>query len=195
MSTIILVILFLIVIVWLCCKTVSDYAWNQKPLDNFHFIYRGKEYWYSRSVATVPFVFCKDDKGVMRVLANKRGSGTPDYQGCWNVPCGYLVFNVDGQDNCIKEIYEETGVNVPKEKLKFFGLSTSPSENKQNVSIRYYAILDGVISDYPLTNAHSEKNEVDDIKWISLDDIGEYQWAFGHDKRINEIREKIFNNN
>ena len=28
--------------------------------------------------------------GKYSILANLRGSGTPDYQGCWNAPCGFL---------------------------------------------------------------------------------------------------------
>ena len=37
-----------------------NYQWNKKPLHNFPFLYRGKEYWYSRSVAVTHFVFCKN---------------------------------------------------------------------------------------------------------------------------------------
>ena len=39
-----------------------NYQWGKKPLHNFPFFYRGKEYWYSRAVAVTHFVFCKNLK-------------------------------------------------------------------------------------------------------------------------------------
>lgn len=167
--------------------------WNEKPIDNFPFFYRGNEYWYSRAVATSPFVFCKNIDDKWCVLANKRGKGTPDYQGYWNVPCGYLQFHITGEQNASKEVFEETGVNVEAEKFKLFGVETDPNANRQNVSLRYYALLDGVTTDYLTNSDASEKNEVDDIKWIPLDEIDNYQWAFGHDIRIKELSEKVLN--
>lgn len=193
MSDIVLIILLLVFIGYSVYTTITDYKWNLKPINNFPFMYRGKEYWYSRSVATTPFVFCKNENNEYCVLANKRGIGTPDFQGLWNVPCGYLEFNVNGEENCQKEVFEETNVKVPIEKFKFLGVNTNPTENKQNVSIRYYAILDGNINDYKLNDENSEKNEVEDIKWIPLNEVKNYEWAFNHNLIINEIQRTILN--
>ena len=191
MSEIILLLVFLGFIFWGCYRTYTDYKWNLKPLNNFPFFYRGKEYWYSRSVATTPFVFCKNENNEYCVLANKRGIGTPDFQGLWNVPCGYLEFNVNGEENCKKEVFEETGVDIPLSKFKFLGVNASPSQNKQNVSLRYYAILDDNTTYYPITDINSEENEVEDIKWIPLIEIQNYEWAFSHDLIIKEIQDNI----
>ena len=109
------------------------------------------------------------------------------------MPCGYLEFNVNGEENCQKEVFEETNVKVPIEKFKFLGVNTNPTENKQNVSIRYYAILDGNINDYILNDENSEKNEVEDIKWIPLNEVKNYEWAFNHNLIINEIQRTILN--
>ena len=193
MSDIVLIILLLFFIGYGVYTTITDYKWNLKPINNFPFMYRGKEYWYSRSVATTPFVFCKNEKNEFCVLANRRGIGTPDFQGLWNVPCGYLEFNVNGEENCQKEVFEETNVKVPIEKFKYLGVNTNPTENKQNVSIRYYAILDGNINDYKLNDENSEKNEVEDIKWIPLDEVKNYEWAFNHNLIIDEIQRTILN--
>lgn len=192
MSEVILFLIVIFAIVCGCYKTYSDFKWNLKPIDNFRFYYRGNEFWYSRAVATSPFVFCKNKEDKWCVLANKRGEGTLDYQGYWNVPCGYLAFGVDGEENCVKEIFEECGVSIEKEKLKLFSVNTNPSENKQNVSLRYIAMLDGTIDNFSLTNENSEKNEVSDIKWIPLDEIDNYQWAFNHLNIIKEIKKSNF---
>ena len=109
------------------------------------------------------------------------------------MPCGFLEFNVKGEENCQKEVFEETNVKVPIEKLKFLGVNTNPTENKQNVSIRYYAILDGNINDYKLNDENSEKNEVEDIKWIPLNEVKNYEWAFNHNLIIDEIQRTILN--
>jgi ADP-ribose pyrophosphatase YjhB (NUDIX family) len=193
MSDIVLIILLLFFIGYGVYTTITDYKWNLKPINNFPFMYRGKEYWYSRIVATTPFVFCKNENNEYCVLANKRGIGTPDFQGLWNVPCGYLEFNVNGEENCQKEVFEETNVKVPIEKFNFLGVNTNPTENKQNVSIRYYAILDGNINDYKLNDENSEKNEVEDIKWIPLNEVKNYEWAFNHNLIIDEIQRTILN--
>ena len=49
----------------------------------------GKTLWSGRYCAVAAFAFCKI-KGEWCVLANQRGEGTPDFQGYWNCPCGFL---------------------------------------------------------------------------------------------------------
>lgn len=166
-----------------------DYFWRKKPLHNFPFTYRGKEFWYSRSVATTCAVFAKNANDKWCVLANRRGEGTPDYQGYWNIVCGYLEHDVSGEENSQKEILEECGVFVPLDKIIFYGVSSSPSENKQNVSLRYVAMLDNKCEEYELSNEKSEENEVSDIKWIPIDEIEQYKWAFNHLDLLKNIIE------
>ena len=179
-----MILFFLLILILYIYKFYSDKQWQKKPLRNFPFFHRGKQFWYSRSVATTVGVFCKDSEGEWRVLANKRGRGTPDFQGFWNITCGYLEHDVTGEENCQKEIFEETGVFVPIELIKFRSVKTDPSENKQNVSLRYSAFLNGVCDDYETTDIHSEKDEVADIRWIPLSDVSNYEWAFGHEDLI-----------
>lgn len=49
----------------------------------------GQTLWSGRYCAIAAFVFLKINRA-WHVLANKRGSGTPDFQGMWNCVCGYL---------------------------------------------------------------------------------------------------------
>lgn len=184
-------IMVVLVIVFFICfhllKRYFDKQWHKKPLQNFPFFYRGKLFWYSRSVATTLGVFAQNRKGEWHILANKRGQGTPDFQGYWNIICGYLEHNVTGAQNCQKEAYEETGVWVPLNYIKFQSLNTDPSENRQNVSLRYIAVLPGKCEDYDTSKEYCETNEVSDIQWIPLTDIDKYQWAFNHNSLIVEM--------
>jgi 8-oxo-dGTP pyrophosphatase MutT (NUDIX family) len=138
-------------------------------------------------------VFCQDKNGKWRVLANKRGDGTPDFQGLWNCPCGYLDFNEDGEKAAQRETYEECGVFVEKSNIKFVNVNTSPSDSRQNVGLRYVSILSGTIDQYVLTDENSEKREVKAIAWIPVEGIEEYKWAFGHEALVAEMYEYAIN--
>lgn len=191
MCSISVAIIFCVIIIFYIFKNHKNKEWHKRPLQNFPFMYKGKIFWYSRSVATTGLVLCKNDKDEWCVLANQRGDGAPDYQGYWNIPCGYLEHGVSGEENIVKEIFEETGVFIPSNKMQFYSVITSPKENKQNVSIRYYTILNGNCNMYPLTDDNSEMNEVSDIQWIPLSEIDNYQWAFNHLPLIKEMASNI----
>ena len=80
-------------------------------MNNFPVIKDGKEYWVARNVAVVCFVFAPIN-GEWCVLANQRGKGTPDFQGLWNAPCGYLDYNETTKEAAKREVYEETGIQL-----------------------------------------------------------------------------------
>lgn len=183
--------LFILVFIYFFWNAYQNKQWNSKPIDNFPFKYKGKTYWYSRSVATTLACFCKNTKGEICVLANKRGIGTPDYQGYWNLISGYLQFHLTGQENCVKELKEETGVDIDADSILFHSVNTSPLLNKQNVSLLYYTILNGVIDDYVTSSSFSEKNEVEEIEWIPITNINKYKWAFNHNDTISKIYRDI----
>ena len=185
------VCIFLIICIYFIWRTYQNKQWNSKPIDNFPFKFKGKTYWYSRSVATILTCFCKNSQGEICVLANKRGKGTPDFQGYWNLIGGYLQFHITGEENCLKELKEECGVDISQDKIQFYNVNTSPTSNHQNVGLRYYAILDGSIDDYPTSDKFSEPNEVEDIAWIPISAIENYKWAFNHNMIIKDIYQNI----
>ena len=188
-------IFILFIILLLGLEHYSNIKWQKQPLKNFPFRHKGKTFWYSRSVATTIGVFCKNANGEWCVLANKRGEGAPDFQGFWNIVCGYLEHDVTGEENCQKEVFEETGINIPISSIVFQGVNTNPSENRQNVSLRYIAILDDCCENYVLSDKNSEENEVSDIKWIPLSNIDKYSWAFNHNLLIKQMSQKNNLNN
>ena len=187
MSIVVFVVVFVIII--LCYKIYSDKQWHKKPLQNFPFIHRGKVFWYSRSVATTIGVFCHDENGNLCVLANKRGKGTPDFQGYWNLVCGYLDHNETTSEAVSREVLEETGLYIPSEKFEFFNYEDSPKANRQNVTFRFTTFLDGTCDDYIFSKDGSEENEVDEIKWINVNEIDNYNWAFNHCSLIKNVIE------
>lgn len=147
--------------------------------------------WFSRSMATVVCVYAKDKDGDWCILGSERGEDTPDYQGYWNCVCGYLEFNLTLAQNACKELKEETGVDLKEEELSFYGYNDSPSENHQNVTMRFFTFIhDKKAEDFKFSHAGNEGKEVGEIKFIKMKDVDKYKWAFGHEKLIKEIFEK-----
>ena len=158
--------------------------WSYKIPDGPH---AGKTLWSGRYCAVAAFVFRRID-GIWSVLANLRGSGTPDYQGCWNAVCGFLEANEDAKQCCSREIFEETGYIIKPEKFLQIYTQTDPeTSNNGNVTLRHIAIIFDN-EDIPReTPEGGEANEVDDVKWIPICDIYSFKWAFNHRDVIDEL--------
>ena len=161
-------------------------------MNNFPVIKDGKEYWVASNVAVVCFVFAPIN-GEWCVLANQRGKGTPNYQGLWNCPCGYLDYNETTKQAAIRETYEETGVRLSN--AKYWSFSDNPEKDDlQNVTFRYYSIIT-----HPQPNTISvstegrggEADEVGAISWIPISKIGDFEWAFEHNLRIAELVKEL----
>lgn len=146
-------------------------------MKNFPVKVNDKEYWISRSVATVGFIFTEDNG--FRVLAVKRGKGCPDEVGKWCCPCGYLEWDETLKEGCAREIKEETNLSVNKNKLNFWSINDDPKEAHQNITIRFVSFSKGY-GYQTVSSACSELDEVDDIAWIGFNELGNYDWAFGH---------------
>lgn len=161
-------------------------------MKNFPVTYDGKTYWISRAVAVAGFIYMSvGEEMETYILANKRGENTPNFQGYWNVPCGYLDFDETTQEACAREIYEETGLSIDPEDLKFDVFSEDLA-NSQNITIKYYhKIHVAYRSQAPkLNSAHSEEKEVDGLLWIPLKQLDNYRWAFNHQANIKRIYKK-----
>ena len=147
----------------------TTYLCKGKP----KFIYDG------RFCAVSGFIFAIVN-GKYSVLANKRGSGTPDYQGYWNCPCGYLERYENSKEGIAREMLEECGFQIDLDDLNVITTETDPAQsNHGNVTIRHGAFLGKIIPHYIMNN-DGEENEVDDVRWIPIDDIDKYNWAFNH---------------
>lgn len=140
-----------------------------------------------RYCAVAGFIYAIVD-GEYSVLANRRGSGTPDFQGYWNCPCGFLERGENSKQGISRETMEECGENITPNKFKVVYVQTEPSEcNNGNVTIHHTAFI-GKRNQYNPNNAINErggeKNEVQDIRWIPINKVNDYKWAFGHKKNI-----------
>jgi 8-oxo-dGTP pyrophosphatase MutT (NUDIX family) len=145
-------------------------------MNNFPITKDGKVYWVARNVAVACFVFAPIN-GEWCVLANQRGKGTPDFQGLWNCPCGYLDYNETTKEAAKREVYEETGIKInllgerfPREDDFIRPLGIQKNRNKQgdiHIDIIYAGVPKGernVKQGYLLKDAIEEANKFAE-KW------------------------------
>jgi 8-oxo-dGTP pyrophosphatase MutT (NUDIX family) len=156
---------------------------------NFPVTVDGHEFWISRSCAVVGVMLKTDGKEPM-VLANKRGPGCPDFVGYWNIPCGYIDYNETLQEAVVREVYEETGLVTKPDNWEFLSINSDPKDsNKQNITVRWISVYNENMGTF--NTEHSEKDEVEDVKWIPLSETDKYEWAFGQEKLLKEIIDSI----
>ena len=157
------------------------------PKDKVRVLYDG------RYCAVSAFVFAVVN-GKYSVLANQRGSGTPDFQGCWNCPCGFLERGEDSRHGAVREIKEETLEIIDADALKVVYVETEPEKcNNGNVTIRHRAFIgrqEQINKGRAWTVNHhggGEENEVKNVKWIPVECIDCFEWAFHHDETIQSL--------
>ena len=101
-----------------------------------------------------------------------------------------MDFNETCRQAAVRETFEETGIKIDQDKLHFLTVNDDPTDDKrQNIRIIYYTILNGDKNDLEkkFSFKYNEKNEVDEIRFIRLNDIDNFKWAFKHDEIIRTI--------
>lgn len=94
-----------------------------------------------------------------KFLMQKR---TKDKGGKWATTSGHPIFGQTSLDGMHTEIKEEIGLDVDKEKLEFI---TTIDRKEKYVDVYY---LEG---DFLLDDITMQKDEVDDVKWMSKKEI------------------------
>lgn len=103
-------------------------------------------------------------------------------------PTEKLVYMTDleGIAKWKKALYGNSNSCVILEVPKFVEVETSPKANKQNITLRYTALVP-----YKLLSQvkpiGGEDNEVEEVKWIDIRKLNNYKWAFNHNKIIERI--------
>lgn len=160
----------------------------------------GRTVWLSRSMAVCNTIMVKHEDRTY-VLMVKRGPGCPDEIGKWVLPCGYLDHSETLRMAAIRELYEETGVNVfsilahSSIKIVFENYTddnqmpwciNQSANGKQNITLHYGAFVklseDCSLPSYSIANC--EPDEVDELKWIDVKTLYQYDIGFSHVPRI-----------
>jgi 8-oxo-dGTP diphosphatase len=147
----------------------------------------GQTIWKSRNVAVAVLVMRAnpENESKLQIIGVRRGPKV-SHTGQWCFPCGYLDYNEDIIEAAIREVYEESNILLEKSDLDFYNLDSDPSKNLQNVSVHFTAYI---TKEVELNGNNCEPGEVDEVKWIDIDEIENYDWAFDHKIRaLNVLR-------
>jgi len=127
------------------------------------------------------------------LLIVKRGKGTPDFQGYYCLPCGYMDWNETAYEAFKREIFEETNIDLSQYKNGFTThvinsqeqpcyVNAEPSNNRENITMYFKHMIVQPINN--VSNINCEEGEIDEIAWIKPSDVDRYGFCFGHDEII-----------
>lgn len=159
----------------------------------------GREIWLARHIAVAVSLLAVHE-GAPYVLVNQRGPGVPNFQGYWNLPCGYLDYDETTQEAGIREVWEECGVNLlplfEGAHLNFFDqpwdVHSLPGGTKQNVTIHHGLVV--TVAALPeVSNRNNEPNETLAIRWLPLAEAEGLAFAFDHKPRIAKFVHQVAN--
>lgn len=86
-------------------------------------------------------------------------------EGTWTMPCGKLHFGDSFEEATCREILEETGVKVDKEKLKIISLANDIVKDAHFITVGL------LCEDFEGEPKVMEPDEITEWKWFSLDNL------------------------
>jgi len=110
-------------------------------------------------------IISNDNGEVLIMQRSKKNDVLPEY---WDVPGGTLEDGEDPADGAIREIKEESGLDISGVRLFFQKSNVDVSKNKQFVTLIFYTKT----SD---TDVTINPEEHDAFVWIKPSDIGAYK--------------------
>jgi len=118
---------------------------------------------------TVAAIIIKNNHKEAEVLLTKRN--VEPFKGEWCLPGGHIDHNESAENAVIREIKEETGLNINPRFFKYFD-EIIPNSNIHSVVLVFEGSGSGIIN--------KQEHEVIDIRWFSISDALNLQLAFTH---------------
>ena len=113
--------------------------------------------------------FLPIDKSNKKILVSKRSMNKKYFPGYWEVIGGNLEFGEDFSDCVIREVKEEINCNIKN--LTHLHSRTMYLNDLMYITVAYY----GEILEEPVFN----KNEISEIKWITENEIDDFEFCPG----------------
>jgi 8-oxo-dGTP pyrophosphatase MutT (NUDIX family) len=132
-------------------------------------------------VSAAAYIFAKNPKREWCILCGKRSGNKPQhYGGLYDVPVGMREPNEDIVDTARREVYEETGINIPKNQFRF--IEEQPWGDGVNVGSNFLVILNSC--------PQIGKGDWEHVgfQWLPVSQVGQYWWAFG----MNDVIIKFY---
>ncbi len=118
------------------------------------------------------------------VLLGRRSDDSDAYPGAWSFPGGYLNAGTERIINCVRrETKEECDIDIDESRWKIFYIDDRPGADpryKQVVNSCFYVTL--TIDERNIGKAGDDLQE---IKWVTVDEAKEMNLAFDHNTILN----------
>lgn len=136
---------------------------------------------YPPFYVTVDAVLLARDAGAVQTLVIRRGN--PPFEGQWALPGGFVDPDEDLQPAAVRELAEETGLDVPQlRQLRAYGAPHRDPRHR-TVSVAHVAVLDEPAR--PTAGDDAAHAEWKDVAWL-LDDG---RLAFDHAQILRDAVE------
>ena len=155
-------------------------------MQNFEFEHNGQKLWYSRSLA-VSLLVHTIFNGKIWILANKRGEGAEFNKHLWNLPGGFVDFNETAEEAACRETLEETGYIINPQDISLVDLDTNPKNSwRQTMVAKFNVALEHCPERDESFHISNTNGEVEEVEWVVLDEIDNYNWVRGQKEYIKE---------
>ncbi len=132
-------------------------------------------------IQMVGCAFLPIDRKRKQILVSKRSMNKKYFPGFWEVIGGNLEFGEDFTDCVLREVKEEINCNIKD--LKHLHSRAMYLNGLMYITIAYY----GELTDEPAFN----QEEISEIKWISKDELGNFEFCPGDLELLKLGFEKI----
>jgi len=140
---------------------------------------------YPRIDVTVDVVALTTIGERLHVLVVRRGN--PPFQGQWALPGGYLEVEEDFAPGAVRELEEETGIDLRPEQLRQLGAYGAPDRDPRGRTI---SVAHVVRLDEPTEPRGG--SDADDARWLPVDDLLERdELAFDHALIVRDALEGL----
>lgn len=132
-------------------------------------------------------LFCFDTDEVF-ILLGKRKS-TKAFPNAWCIPGGYLNEGELLKECAIRELREETGVDVPLTSVMFVDVFDDLNRDPRGRVIDhvYTAVIDKCL----LPDLSHPECDLEDAQWFPVSKLADMQLAFDHNKSLREAYLKV----
>lgn len=121
------------------------------------------------ALATCDLVILYEDIDKLELLSIKRKNNP--FKGHWANPGGFIDEGEQPIDAAVRELYEETGVSLASNELKFVGIFDKENRDpRMKICVTYAFVC--VLTNKPEAKA---QDDADDCTWLKIDNSGDFR--------------------